>query len=485
MRLQLSRHIILHLSQLVFFLVAFNICQPNLAGQTIAVSQDVSLKNDQAYFIVGKFGETILLMRDQETEVEIHAFDDELREKWTRTVEYEKKNSEVFSVVNSDTSFHVIYGYREKGDYYIMERHYLPNLTCIDTVIIDEVKDMFFAPKVIVVVSEDSRKVLIFRIEKDSELHASVYDLTRQEILWEKVLLFQDGSLSRNYRDVLLSNNGDMFLILDHDRNSYRNRRFVVHQVNARDVVLRKRMIDLNGLVAFDLEARYDNINETLWLAGMYSEKPASKLLGLYTVTLGAGIGDANSRIISFDDLLLEEVNGGKGGKKKGVQDFIVRDIILRQDGGALLLAEMSKEYMRRPSGPTRTVDYSRAGWVDYYYEDVVAFSIHPDGTEHWNTVLHKKQYSQDDNAMYSSFFIFKTPEKIRLLFNDEIRQNSTVSEYVIRGNGYHKRSSVFSTDYQRLKLRFRDGVQVAYNECLIPSERSNRLNLVRITFDE
>ena len=85
---------------------------------------------------------------------------------------------------------------------------------------------------------------------------------------------------------------------------------------------------------------------------------------------------------------------------------------------------------------------------------------------------------------MYSSYFLFKTPDKLRLLFNDEIRQENTVSEYTIRGNGYYKRKSVFSTDYQRLRLRFRDAVQVAYNECIVPSERNSRLNLVRIRFE-
>jgi hypothetical protein len=55
----------------------------------------------------------------------------------------------------------------------------------------------------------------------------------------------------------------------------------------------------------------------------------------------------------------------------------------------------------------------------------------------------------------------------------------------VIRGNGYHRRQSVFSTDYQRLRLRLNDAVQVSYNECIVPSERSSRLSLVKITFEE
>jgi len=86
---------------------------------------------------------------------------------------------------------------------------------------------------------------------------------------------------------------------------------------------------------------------------------------------------------------------------------------------------------------------------------------------------------------MYSSFLLFKTPERLRLLFNDEIKQENTVGGYEVTGNGYIERKTVFNTDYQKLKLRFRDGVQVSNEECIIPSERSNRLNLVRIVFNE
>ena len=111
--------------------------------------------------------------------------------------------------------------------------------------------------------------------------------------------------------------------------------------------------------------------------------------------------------------------------------------------------------------------------------------AVHPDGTPHWKKVLRKRQYSQDDDAIYSSFFLFKSPEKLRLLFNDEIKQENTVGGYEVTGTGYVERKTVYNTDYQRLKLRFRDGVQVASNECIVPSERNNRLNLVRILFPE
>ncbi len=455
-----------------------------LFGQEIVVSEEVSLKNDYAYEVIGKLDGNILLFRDMQNQFEVQAFDEELRLKWQRVLNLEKRNADVIAVVPGDTSFHVIFGYRLKGDYYLKHNHYDPKVRVIDSTTISVIEKLYFAPRFQYTISEDKTKILLYRSDKEVEIQVGVYDVYQQEMLWRKQVVFQNGSARRDFRQMLVSDAGDMFLIMDHERNSRRHKEFGVIRVNAEDRVMRKRNIVLDNYNAYDIHAVYDNVNKNLAMAGLYSEKSMGKSLGLYLFTMGLHDKDADLHLIPFEQEMLEEIHGKEVSASKGLSDFLVKDIIFRQDGGLLLIAEMHKEYSRRPNISGRG-DYSRGGWVDYYLEDVLVFSVNPDGTDQWNTVLHKKQYSQDDNGIYSSFFVFKTPEKIHLLYNDEIRQENTVSEYVIRGNGFYKRNSVFSTNYQRLKMRFRDGLQIAYNSCIVPSERSNRLNLVRITFPD
>ena len=71
----------------------------------------------------------------------------------------------------------------------------------------------------------------------------------------------------------------------------------------------------------------------------------------------------------------------------------------------------------------------------------------------------------------------------MRLIYNDEIRNENTVSEYIIKGNGEFDRNSILNTASQELRLRFRESMQVAANEILVPSERKSRLKLVRLSF--
>jgi hypothetical protein len=229
----------------------------------------------------------------------------------------------------------------------------------------------------------------------------------------------------------------------------------------------------------------YDNVHHHAVVTGMYSDKNTTRAQGFYYLTFQAD--NFSVHLLPFDETLLADVNGKEVSQTKGLSDFNVRKVALQQDGGAVIIAELNREFSRRSSLPmqSNSGSYAHGGWVDYYYEDLILFAVHPDGTEHWKEVLRKRQYSQDDDAIYSSFFLFKTPERLRFLFNDEIKQENTVGGYEVTGTGHVERKTVFNTDYQKLKLRFKDGMQLAYNECIVPSERNGRLSLVRIVFDE
>lgn len=456
-----------------------------LNGQEIIVSQDITVSDRDGYQLLGKYDERILLYVLDGTQSEVHGYSKGMQSHWERNLEFEKQSIDIISVVPDDSTFHVIYGYRYKGDYFLKHREYDPALIIVDSVTIDVLSNLYFSPQYQTVRSEDDSKLLFIRTDRESDISVKSYDIGTKSEVWNKQIVFDGISYRRDFRLALISNAGDMYVIMDHEKNSRRFKEFVIINVDTGSRSLRKRSLDLGEYVAQDIFAKYDNVNERLMIAGLYNEKIMSRSVGIYTFTLDGASRESNLSWFTFDTELLEEIHGKSVPDSKGVTDFLVKDIVLREDGGAVVLAEMHKEYGRRPSMPTGRTDYTSTGWVDYYFEDVIALSVHPDGEKHWETVLHKRQYSQDDDGMYSSFFVFKTPEMIRLVYNDEIRNQSTVSEYVIRGNGYHKRRSVFSTDYQRLGLRFRDAVQIDYNEFIVPSERNNKLNLVSIRFDE
>jgi hypothetical protein len=181
-------------------------------------------------------------------------------------------------------------------------------------------------------------------------------------------------------------------------------------------------------------------------------------------------------------------IKSGGNDKDNNLEFFFVNKLILRKDGGVLIFGENQKTIYRRSvySGSRRFNVNDPGNYrnlTDYYHENLFILNINPDGTLAWDETLHKKQYSQDDGGYFSSYFVFKTPSRLRVLYNDEIKANSTMSEYVLDPLGHLERNSVLSTEYQNLRLRVKDAIQINNEEILIPSEKSGKINLVKIKF--
>ncbi len=452
-------------------------------GQVITVSEELPLRNDYDYTILGWVGGDLLLFRDKGHQFFIQAFDEELHLKWEREILLGPYRADIIGVVAHSDRIHLLYGIRDKGDYFIQHRSFDHSITLIDTMSLDVVKNVFITPRIQMAGSEDKSKVILFREDSDG-LHLSSYDLNTRNILWINTLNLSGGNLQRDYRSMEVSNSGEFYLTLEPDKFLQKVQTLEVFCSLPGAGEFIHQTIDMGDQQVYDYYTQFDNIHKNLVITGLYSDRNVSRAQGFYFVRYQPGL-DHTMHLLPFDESLLAEVNGRDVAVSRGLTDFNVQKVALRQDGGAVVIAELNKEFSRRSSLPVRRDNgtFTRGGWVDYYYEDLILFAIQPDGTVHWKKVLRKRQYSQDDDAIYSSFFLLKTPARLRFLFNDEIKQENTVGGYEVTGAGYVERKTVFNTDYQRLKLRFKDGLQVAYNECIVPSERNNRLNLVRIQY--
>jgi hypothetical protein len=240
----------------------------------------------------------------------------------------------------------------------------------------------------------------------------------------------------------------------------------------------------MHGKLSFDVLFSYDNLNFTLTAAGFYSVENPLRADGYYVLKLSkSDLGNPVFHFQEFENGFVSVLMEKENSKGKGLIDVSVNDIVFRRDGGVIMIGEINKSYQR---GGTPSNYYSRLGprpITDYFFDDVFVISVHPDGSEHWKIILHKKQYSQGDDAMFSSYFLAKTPSNIRLFYNEEITKDNQVSEFVIQGNGNYERNAIMSTERLDIGLRFRDAVQSSSSEIFIPSERQNQLKLVKIKY--
>jgi hypothetical protein len=457
---------------------------PGALGQVITISEELPLRTDYSYRILGWIGDDLMLFRDRGHEFYVQSFDQELHLKWEREISISEGRADVIGIVAHPEAIHLFVGIRDKGDYVIQHRRYNGDINLIDTTTLGRIDNIFITPRMLMAESEDKSNVVVFR-ENGNSLVLTSYDIGTSSVLWDQQFDLPAGQFQHDYRSMEVSNTGDFYLVIQPDRFLQKVQQLQVYSYSNRSPEVIHQAIDFGQSQVYDHYSQYDNVNGHLIITGLYSDRNISRAEGFYFLNYSPGV-PPGIHVLPFDESLLAEVQGKESSTVKGLADFNVQKVALRQDGGAVIIAELNKEFSRRASLPVRRETgafFSRGGWVDYYYEDLILFAIHPDGTSHWKKVLRKRQYSQDDEAIYSSFFLFKTPDRLRFLFNDEIKQENTVGGYEVTGTGTVERKTVFNTDYQRLKLRFKDGLQVAYNECIVPSERNNRLNLVRIQY--
>ncbi len=233
------------------------------------------------------------------------------------------------------------------------------------------------------------------------------------------------------------------------------------------------------------LQFIYDNENQQLVAAGLYSDKNRDRANGVFFLrTTPENNQPAMIHTEPFDDKFISIVRQKDvEDDNRGITEAEVRQLILRRDGGVILVMERNHEIQR---GSAAGRGFWRDGMrmiVDFYFDDVLVIALQPDGQAQWKTVLHKKQYSQDDDGTFSSFFLLRTADQLRFLFNDEIKYENTCSEYVLSPLGDFDRNSLLTTANQNLRLRFRDAMQISASECLVPSEFRNKLKLVLLRF--
>lgn len=460
------------------------------AQQSISVSEPLVIRNDYGYELIGRLRDRVLLFRDKYDEFEVQAFDAQMRLSWSRNLEdLDRRGVQILNVVGGKNDFSILFKVRRRGTTLLRVHKYDPGANLIDSMTIKNYGERIFSPPVLDVVrSEDRQCFVVYNTAEREQLEITCFRLDRMQVLWDKSVALKEPFYDNDISAMSLGNNGELFLVTEHNNRKARldEHDFRVLRVGHAGESLSR--LPLPGLLTCDVKFAFDNQHGRLVGVGLYGEKNRDRANGSFFMALPSDGTAPLLRSDPFDDQFLDILrrrdtpdNDESGGR--GIADADVTQIVLREDGGALLIAERHHEVQR---GASAARGFWRDGVrivIDFYYDDMLVIGYDPAGMPVWRTVLHKKQYSQDDEASYSSYFLVRTSDHLRFLFNDEIKYENTCSEYVLSPLGDFDRNSLLNTFNQNLRLRFRDGLQISATECLVPSEFRNRLKLVLLRF--
>lgn len=455
-------------------------------AQQIEISPELALKNERSYFLIGELRNTVMLLRDRESTHALDIYDKSFEPIQSLDLDLADGKARIIDAFGHQGSMYVLFQKKEKKLVSVHVHKYTEYGRLQDSTLIIGIEDLFIPPYFESSRSESGNTIALNAYQGEKKLFVGIFDLDAFKTTYADALILDKNQLKSDGKEVLVAEDGTTFIASLRVQNFPNKKRPIldVVKITPSDQQVLYKEILLNEFLITDIYYVLDEVNMGLQVVGFTGEKTIDRCDHHFWGYIDSDLSSRGFEKKSFDLSLLRSVYGQQKRLRKNLGTLRIRNSVRRSDGGVNVFAEIYRTYSRRPSFPTGA-SANRVGglWIDYYLEDILVFGYDKEGKLIWNDVLHKKQFSQDDNAVYSSFFVMKNPSSVRLIYNDEIKQENTVSEYVVSPTGSTERNSLFTTDSQQMQLRFRDGIQVSANELLIPSERQGKISIVRLTY--
>lgn len=255
---------------------------------------------------------------------------------------------------------------------------------------------------------------------------------------------------------------------------------------------------------AFDLNLKRGYINDLSYrimdngnivCGGFYSENYGGGYKGVCIFIVdpntGSIIQEGGKEFSSSD--LADFMSERKADKGKELYNFDLSDIVLREDGGLVMVGEYYYvSAYTRTSGTTSYTTYT------YYYNSLLVVNVSPDLSIDWMVEIPKRQVTSNDGGYYSSYAMMVKGENLYFLFNDNEKnaqvnakdklanfngKNSIVSLVTLSADGSMKKTIFLDNKEEGIILRPKICSQVSEDNMIIYGERKNTYKVGKLTF--
>jgi len=447
-------------------------------GQVVQISEPVDISDEVDYTLIARYQENVLLYRQTQSKFFIQSFDKNLEEKWIKPIVFEKKDITIIKIIPHKDRFFILYYLHKKGNTVIRAKEFNSEAEEISTFDIGKFDSPYYIYPKNVVLSKNKNNFLVYTATNENYLEVVNFDLVKKEQHWQDYFDFSEVNHYKDFQQILVNNTGEAFIV--YNQNNIKRKRakhqFLVYKISSDSSFFFH--IPFHGYISYDMKVQYDETNQQLVVAGLYAtENTIAKGIFYFHTQLKS---IPNIRTTELEEAFIRNLTGKKKKKITGIQNFLIGQLILRKDGGALLVAEQRFAY---EATGFMTIEETGAQ-ADYLFENILLASIHPSGEIHWKNVLYKSQSSENDNGRYSSFFAFKTNSNIRFLYNNDISWDTSIFEYIVNGKGDIKRNIITHQEKKDgILAQLSHSIQVSAHEIFALSERDRKLRLLKINY--
>ncbi|MCC6290199.1 MAG: hypothetical protein IT249_20150 [Chitinophagaceae bacterium] len=500
---------------LLFFVVPVTLC-----AQRIRYSEPTKDDYRQVNFeVIGKVSSNILIYKNYKSRNDLSIFDTDMKLKNKIDLEFLPDRLINVDFVSYTDFFYMIYQYEKRNIVYCnvvkmdAEGQKLVGPVEIDTTQIGGSSDNKIYSTVY---SENRQRIVVFKINKRNEKNYYFTTLLyndKMEFIKKSRLPVTMKQRDAVFSDFIVDNDGD-FIFAKCGRTGGRD------NISNVDLVIKPAMTDsfsvnnipLTTNFLDEVKIKADNVNRNILLSSLYFKQKRGNVEGIYTAIWNKDANKINAESYNiFSDDLKENAKSENTTAKTAFNDFFIRQLLPKKDGGFLVVSELyftssrgnnwnRYDYLYSPYGFSPYSSYYNSYWspygygspwnrsnyygnsTRYYSENIAVFSFDSDATIQWNNILHKSQF--DDNSDNSlSYMIYNTGGEINFLYNQQERRVKLLSEQSVNGNGDVKRSPTLKNldkDYEFLP---KYGKQVGARQVVMPCMYRNYICFAKIDF--
>lgn len=369
--------------------------------------------------------------------------------------------------------------------------------------------------------SQDKQRIMIYKMQKKNQSLSIVTKLFDSELnmLDSTRIVTPFDEKREEYSDVQVDNDGGL-IFAKTSRSIFRD------NTDGLDIYFRKpgakdykvTNIDLQGKYIDEVMIKVDNINKRYLLNSLYYIQQRSNIKGLYTLLIDAPSMDTLKSVFNaFPDSIRDKASTSVMFRA-AFDDYVLRQAIMKKDGGFLLATEDLSMQTRSGNGnwtrsgylynsPSYSANdyyisnpsynyyrgyngyynnYYNNSWqtVRYYCDNVLFISVDKNMNIEWNTILPKSQ-ADDDTENYLSFTAMNIGGEIHILYNETERSKQIVNNQSILPGGEIKRYATLKSREAGYEFMPRFSKQVGYREILMPCVYRTNIAFARISFPE
>ncbi len=466
-----------------------------LQAQQVTYSEVKKISSKTPQFkILGKNNEGIILHEYGKYDNYIEAYATNMKLKWRKNLNIKQANAQIKKILIFPDQTNIIYVAPAKESWNIyaqsMDARFTTGLKFMRLDSVYYGKDNLADNLKVVHSNNRDKMVAFYPVPGKNSMNFIVLN-KNLELLMRKQVDFPLPQGDYGLNDVIVDDEGNIFVILADnsklkrdDTNYDRLKVFALPNSTYSPQALNLQLTrNFFGKVKFYI----DNVNKQLTASGFYADENLKQAKGYFYKAFDTETFELKRNYQNeFSSEVYKQIVGKETSQNlEGLSTFEVTDVVLRFDGGIILIAESkftNVENMQVPSFVPAAGPAFRSVTVNYY-NDIMVISLTPNGEQEWLKVLRKKQISEDDDGYFSSYALHIRGGELNFVYNEEVYTKSNVAGYKIDPKGEVGRTVAFNAADEDILVVPRSGKQISSNETILPAFKKNSLKLVKLSY--